>query len=226
MRIIVIIISLIVLQSCDNKSLEKVNLKEFFARPEDYSNPKVLVHNVKTNEGSSLIYHLIEKVSDNRLKISEFNASFNLTTILIDSFSNKGVFLESMTIVENDSLHTEVNLNNGLIFPFESPSIEIAVESSFRIPTEKNIEVTDLSKWQLLELIDDEIIIAKGSHKKIISDDQNYSDTINLDIEIWYKKGLGIIKNKSCSGTYCEEINYQRTITLDEFNNLMKINHS
>jgi uncharacterized lipoprotein YajG len=175
--------------------IENIDLRDYFISPDNIENVSVFVHTISDKQGfTDSIYQLIAKIDDNQIEITEFNGAMETTGIIRNSYTPKGVFITSNTIIDQDIV-SHSKILKGYIFPYENYQDSLIVENETYLIGE-NLLLKDKIEWKLEELTEDNILIGRGHFTRIISNFDESPDTIHFQTETHYKKGFGIIKNK------------------------------
>jgi len=230
MKMINLVLTFLVLISCKSENdFSGVDLKDYFWKISDYDTPRVIVYDFDSLGITSRNYYLIEKVSDDKLALTRYDANFNETQHLIDKYLDEGVVLEKLSLVEDkiNKVVTDIEISEGFIFPFNSQE-KIVVSSSFTPKYDSKIKVTNKDFGELIEMTEKEIngkmtktIIAKGyTERKIENILTGQHQTFKIELETWYTKDIGITMMKQVYpfGEYTDR--FVEFISIDEFNKL------
>jgi hypothetical protein len=104
------------------------------------------------------------------------------------------------------------------------------VETSFDLQLQKDINISNKDSWSFEQVVNKKInnkdvktLVAKGMTERIMTEKSTgRNQTIQIKLESWYSKGIGItlMKQETPIGAFIDS--YIKTITIDEFNKLKK----
>ncbi len=207
-----------------NSPTEIDNLKDYFWQFSEYEKAKVLVYKTENSDKIGKTYYQIEKVSKDRLEVTKFNEDFKPVAVLIDYFTENGVYLDAASFFI-EGIETKVTINDGLIFPFENSETPLNIKTSYRPISNPKILLTDEDSWQIDEFLTRQIndvklktLVVKGKSKRQHYDEKTKEvQEYEINVQTEYSKGIGITKmiQKSLWFAYTET--YIKTISAKQF---------
>ncbi len=224
---IIILFSVLLCNCSCSTNTETDNLKEYFWQLNEFENPKVLVYKTENSGTIGKTYYVIEKISTDKLKVKKFSDDFILLSVLVDSFTENGVYLESVSFF-TEGVETEVSIDEGFIFPYKSRDSSLFVSSSYKLISNSGITLKDEDSWQIKSSLVKEIngmnletLVATGKSKRqYFNEESNEVKDYDIKVQIDYSKGIGItsMTQKTLWHTYKET--YIETISIEQFSKL------